>query len=49
MLLSEVEDLENILVALKADSPEECGDRQLFLPVNVGVHHVIDVSGELYP
>jgi len=49
MFLCEVEDLENILVTLKANGPEECGDRQFFLPVDVGVHHVVDVSGELYP
>ncbi len=49
MFLGEVKDLQNVLVTLKAYSPEESGNRKLLFPVDVSVHHIVDVSGKLYP
>ncbi len=44
-----VEDVNDVLVRIEAYRPEKRRDRQLLLAVDVGVHHVVDVGGELYP
>ena len=43
------EDVEDVLVTLESDGPEEGSDGKLLLPVDVGVHDIVDVGGELYP
>ena len=48
-LVRKVEDFENLLVGLVADGAQQGRDRKLFLTVDVGVHHVVDVRGELDP
>ena len=48
-LVREVENLENLLVGLIADRPQKRGDGELLFAVDVGVHHVVDVRGELDP
>ena len=48
-LFGEVENLEDILVRLEADGAEQCSHGQLLLAVDVGIHHVVDVRGELNP
>ncbi len=48
-LLGQVEDVENRLVAFEADGPEQRRHGELLLAVDVGVHHVVDVGGELNP
>ena len=45
----EVEDFQYLLVVFVTDCPEEGGDGELFLTVDIGVHHIIDVRSELYP
>ena len=47
--LGETEYLDDILVVLVTDGTQKSCYRQLLLTVNVSVHHVVDVSGELYP
>ena len=45
----QVEDLEDLSVAFEADGAQKRGDRQFLLPVDVCVHHVVDVRSELDP
>ena len=47
--LGDVEDAEDVLIGLIADSAQQRGDREFFLAVDVGVQHVVDVGGELHP
>ena len=48
-LLSEVENTENILISFKTNSAQQCRYRQFLLTIDVSVHHVVDVGGELNP
>ena len=48
-LLSEVEDLKNILIALEADGAKQRGNGQLLLTVDVSIHHIVDVGSKLNP
>ena len=48
-LLGEIENLDDILVAFKTDGTEKCGNGQLLLTVDVSVHHIVDIRGELNP
>ena len=48
-LISESEDVDDILVAVVADGPQQGGHGQLLLPVDVGIHHAVDVRRELDP
>ena len=48
-LVREIENLENLLVRLVTYRTQQRGDGQLLLPVDVGVHDVIDVRSELDP
>ena len=43
------EDIEDVLVTLESDGPQQGRDRELLLPVDVGVHDIVDVGGELNP
>ena len=45
----QTEDFENILVGLEADGTQQRGHGQFFLPVDIGIHHVVDVGGKLNP
>ena len=48
-LFSQGKDVQDILVCLITDSPEQRSDRELFLTVDVGIHHIVDIRGELHP
>ena len=48
-LVGQAEDLQDLLVALETDGTQQRGHRQLLLPVDVGVHHPVDVRGEFDP
>ena len=48
-LVGQVEDVDDVLVGVVADGTQERGHGQLLLPVDVGVHHVVDVRRELDP
>ena len=48
-LLGKVENLDDVLVALQTDGAEQRGHGQFLLAVDVGVHHIVDVGGELDP
>ena len=48
-LVGEIEYFEDLLIRLETDGPQKGRDGQLLLAVDVGVHHVVDVRGELYP
>ena len=48
-LLSEIEDLKNVLIALITDGTEKSCYRQLLLTVNVCEHDIVDVSSKLNP
>jgi hypothetical protein len=48
-LVGQAEDLQDLLVALETDGTQQRGHRQLLLPIDVGVHHPVDVRGELDP
>ena len=47
--ICQVEYLKNILIRLKTDSAQQCRHRQFFLPVDIRIHHIIDVCSELNP
>ena len=47
--VGEVENLENVFVALETNSTEQSGNGQLLFAVDVGVHHIVDVGSELDP
>ena len=48
-LLREVEDAQDVPVGFIADGTEQRGDGKLLLPVDVRVHHAVDVGGEFNP
>ena len=48
-LFGEFENLEDVFVSFKADGTQEGRNGQLLLTVDIGVHHVVDVRGELNP
>ena len=48
-LVCQAEYFQDVLVAFKSYGTQEGGDRQFLFPVNVSVHHVIDVCREFYP
>ena len=48
-LIGQSEDVDDVLVAVVADGPEEGGHGELLLPVDVGIHHAVDVRRELDP
>ena len=48
-LVGEIEYFEDLLIRLETDGPQKGRDGQLLLAVDVGVHHVVDVRGELDP
>ena len=47
--IGQTETVQDVLIRAIADSTQKGGDRQLLLTVDVGVHHVVDVRGELDP
>ena len=47
--VSQSEYVYDILVSIEADGTEQSSYRQFLFPVDVRVHHVVDVRGELYP
>ena len=47
--MGDVEDAQDVLVGLITDGTEQGGHRQFLLPVDISVHHIVDVSGELHP
>ena len=48
-LLGQVEDVDDVLVGLKADGTQKSGHGELLLAVDVGIHDIVDVSGKLNP
>ena len=48
-LVGQVEDVDDVLVGVVTDGPEEGGHRQFLLTVDVRIHDVVDVSSELDP
>ena len=48
-LLCRSKDFDNVFFVFKAYGTQKCRYRQLLLAVDIGIHHIIDVSGELYP
>jgi hypothetical protein len=48
-LVGHAEELKDILVRLEADGAQEGSYREFLLPVDIRVHHVIDVRGEFHP
>ncbi len=48
-LLDQVEELQDLVVGRIAQRAEERRDREFLLPVDVHVHHVVDVGRELHP
>ena len=47
--IRQIEYLQDILICFKADSTQQSSYRQFFLPVDVSIHHIIDVRSELDP
>ena len=47
--VGKVEDIDDVLVGVEADGAQKRGYGELFLTVDVGEHHIVDVAGELYP
>ncbi len=47
--LGKTENFNNILITFQTDSTKQSGYRELFLTVDVGIHHIVDVSGEFNP
>ena len=48
-LLRKVEDFKDVLILLKAYGAQQRRHGQLLLTVDISIHHVVDVRGELYP
>ena len=48
-LIGQVENLQDLPIALEADRPQQRSHRQLLLPVDIRIHHVIDIRRELDP
>ena len=48
-LLGQVEDVEDVLVAFVTDGAQQGSEGEFLFPVDVGVHHVVDVRGEFHP
>ena len=48
-LVGQIEDFENLLIGLEADSTEQGGYGQLLLTVDISIHHIVDVGSELDP
>ena len=48
-LLSQIKDLQDLLIRLEADGTEQGCNRQLLLTVDVSIHHVVDVCRKLNP
>ena len=47
--LSKTKDFYDVFIAVKTDGTQQCCYRQFLLAVDVGIHHIVDVSGKLYP
>ncbi len=47
--IGQAKDFQNVFVTFKPYGPEQRGDRQFFLSVNVSVHHVVDVCCKFNP
>ena len=48
-LVGQAEDVDDVLVAVVTDGAEKRGHGQFLLPVDVGIHHAVDVRRELDP
>ena len=48
-LVGQIEYLEDLLVGLEAYGTQKSRDGQLLLAVDIGIHHIVDVRGELDP
>ena len=48
-LLGNVENAEDVLIGLIADSAQQRRDRQFLLTVDVSIENVVDVCGEFHP
>ena len=48
-LFSQIEDLKDVLIRLKADSAKQRGDGEFLLAVDVGIHDIVDVRSKLNP
>ena len=48
-LFGEIEEIEDLLIRLKANSTQQGRHRELLLTVNVGIHDIVDVRSELDP
>ena len=48
-LFGKVENLDDVLIALKPDGTQQRCHRQLLLTVDIGIHHIVDVCGKLNP
>ena len=48
-LLGQTENVDDVLVALQTDCAQKSSHGEFLLAVDVGVHHVVDVSGKLDP
>ena len=48
-LVGQVENAQNVAVRLVPNAAKQRGHRQLLLPVDVRVHHAVDVGGEFNP
>ena len=48
-LLSEVEDLQDVLIGFEADGTKKSSNRQLLLTVNISIHDIVNVRSKLNP
>ena len=48
-LFGEIEEIEDLLIRLKANSTQQGRHRELLLTVDVGIHDIVDVRSELDP
>ncbi len=48
-LFGQIENFNDVLVAFKTDGTQQSSHGQFFLTVDVSVHHIVDVGGELNP
>ena len=48
-LLHEIEQLKNLVIGRIPESAQQRGDRELLLPVDVCIHHIVNVGRKLHP
>ena len=47
--IGHAEEFENVFIGFITNRPEQCGYREFFLTVNIGIHDIVDVRSKFHP